>query len=66
MRFYSDDPVRDFDRWDAEMERNRMRHRRGRCIHCDEDIYEGEPHYDIDGDLLHEDCLWGWAQEYKR
>lgn len=66
MRYYSDDPVRDFDRWDADQERSRMRHRRGKCIHCGEDVYDYDDHYDIDGDLIHEDCLSGWAEQYRR
>ena len=66
MRFYSDNPVRDFSRWDAEQERKRERHCRGACTHCGEDIYDWEDYYDIDGTLLHDDCLIDWAAQYKK
>ena len=66
MRYYSENPVEDFNRWDADMEQSRMRRRRGKCMVCVEDIDEGEPHYDIEGDLIHIDCLEAWAEEYKR
>lgn len=63
--FYTDDPATDFDRWDADQERKRERHVRGRCTHCGEDVYDWEDYYDIEGDLLHEDCLVSWAEQYK-
>lgn len=63
---WTDDPVRDFDRWDAMMERQRESCCRGRCTHCGEDVYDYEDHYDIDGDLFHEECLLDWAQQYRR
>ena len=53
MFFYTDDPVADFDRWDAEQHRRLKR--RPRCAHCDEYI---QSHYDrIDADTLCPDCL---------
>ena len=38
----------------------------GNCEHCSDVIYDDEDYYDIDGVLLHEDCLKDWADEYKR
>ena len=64
--FYSDDPVRDADRYDMEMHRQRERCRRGSCACCGEAIYGYEDYYDIDGILLHEDCLTDWAYQYKK
>ena len=65
-RYYSDDPVRDFDRWDADQERRRERCHRGRCTHCGEDVYEYDDYYDIEGDLVHSECLVDWAEQYRR
>ena len=64
--FYTDDPVRDFERYDAHQEERRRRRRRGTCSHCGEDVYDYEDYYDIDGELLHDDCLRGWAEQYKK
>lgn len=63
---WTDDPVADFKRWDGEMHRRQERCRRGRCLHCGEDIYDYEDYYDVDGILLHEDCLFDWAAQYKK
>lgn len=37
----------------------------GICEACREEIHAGEDYYDIEGDLLHEDCLLDWAWKYK-
>ncbi len=29
----------------------------GRCDYCGGEIYEGEDVYEIDGDIIHEECL---------
>lgn len=63
--YQSDDPGRDVERWEAHSERRRARRYRGKCAHCGEPIYGGEPHYDIDGELVHEECLFDWAESYK-
>ncbi len=63
---WTDDPVADFNRYDMEMERKRERHYKGECIHCREAVYDYDDHYDMEGDLLHEDCLYGWAEQYKK
>ena len=36
----------------------------GRCAACKCSILASEDHYDIDGDLLHEDCLTDWAKPH--
>lgn len=66
MRFYSDDPVRDAERYDEYLEGRRERHCRGECIHCGEAVYDYDDHYDIEGDVLHQECLTGWAEQYRR
>lgn len=38
----------------------------GICESCREEIHAGEDYYDINSDLLHEDCLLDWARKYKR
>ena len=64
--FYSDNPVRDAERWLAYQDKQAEAHRVGRCAHCGDDIFGYEEYYDFDGDLVHEDCLHGWAQNYKK
>lgn len=66
MSMWTDDPVRDFHRHEAEQEERRSRRRVGRCLHCRETVYDYEDYYDIEGDLLHEDCLMDWAAQYKK
>lgn len=36
----------------------------GYCVHCGGEIYDGETVYNIDGDLIHEDCLHDFAKDY--
>ena len=38
----------------------------GICESCREEIRADETYYDIEGDLLHEDCLLDWAWKYRR
>ena len=33
------------------------------CDQCGGEIYVGEEYYDIDGDLIHEDCLCDYARD---
>ncbi len=51
--YRSDDPIADFDRYDAEQQRslNRLPH----CDDCGEPIYEC--YYKIDGGIVCEECL---------
>ena len=52
--FYSDDPVRDFERHDAEQERRLSM--LPVCDYCDEAIQD-EQYYEINGDCVCEECL---------
>lgn len=65
MPFRSDDPARDFDRWDWEQERSRERHYLYKCAQCSEPVYDYEEYYDFDGDKVHEDCMLAWVEQYK-
>lgn len=38
----------------------------GICESCRKEIHAREYYYDIEGDLLHEDCLLDWAWKYRR
>ena len=40
-------------------------HKIGTCAGCGGDIYDDESCYDIDGELVHEDCLDRWAEQYR-
>lgn len=63
--FYSDDPVADFDRWDAEQ--NRWLERRPKCEHCHEHIQE-ERLMNVEGSLYHTKCavevFSEWTEEH--
>ncbi len=51
---YTDNPVADFDRYDAEQAEaeEKLPH----CAYCGEPIYD-EYYYEIDGDIVCKDCL---------
>lgn len=36
-----------------------------KCAQCGEDIYADEDRYEIDGEIIHEDCLRDWAEKYR-
>lgn len=36
----------------------------GYCAECDEEIVEGESHYNFYGELVHYECLREWAERY--
>ena len=38
----------------------------GICESCRGEIRADETYYDIEGDLLHEECLLDWACKYRR
>ena len=52
--FRSDDPGRDFDRWDAEQ--SKKLERLPKCGICGEPI-QSEHYYEINGDNVCPDCL---------
>lgn len=36
----------------------------GYCACCGDEIYEGDDVYEIDGDLIHDDCLREYAEKF--
>lgn len=63
---WTDEPAWDAEEYDRELEYRRERRRVGRCVCCYEPIYDIEGYYDINGELLHDDCLHEWAAQYKK
>lgn len=37
----------------------------GHCVTCKEPIYGPDDYYEIDGDLIHDDCLTDWAKQFR-
>lgn len=66
MSFYSDDPVADFNQWDAEQNRRQQEHRIGRCAQCGEDIHDYDDYYDFDGTIVHDDCVLDYIAQFKK
>lgn len=62
---WTDNPVADFDTWDRRQNAEQEWHRKGKCAHCGEDIYDYSDHYDFDGVLVCDDCLIDWARNFK-
>lgn len=65
MSYFSDDPGRDFDRWDEDMERGQRRHFVDNCPQCGEPVYDYEEHYDFDGYKVHDDCMLAYVEQFK-
>ena len=61
--FYTDDPVSDFERHDAQQEK--WLQSRPVCEVCGDHIQD-EHLYDIDGDLVCEECLAEYMKEHYR
>ena len=58
--FMSDDPLRDYDRYEAEQEKrlSKLPH----CADCDEPIQDETAYY-INGEWICEDCMDTYRQE---
>ena len=37
----------------------------GKCDGCGDEIHSDEDYFDINGELIHEDCLYSWAERYR-
>lgn len=63
--FYSDDPIRDFERWDEAQ--NKWLESRPKCAHCDHEIQD-ERLMPIEGELYHIKCaieaFSEWTEEH--
>lgn len=64
--FYSDNPIADFERHDAEQQR--MLDRLPKCSECGEPI-QSEVCYEINGELICEECLENnhkkWVEDFR-
>lgn len=58
--YYSDDPVRDYDRYCAEQERAIAR--LPICVDCDEPIQDEDAYY-INGEWICLDCMDSYRRE---
>lgn len=61
MMHYTDDPVRDAERYQMDLERENP----PKVILCDEcgiDIYPGQKYYNIDGNKFCKDCIELFAE----
>ena len=58
---FTDDPIRDFEKHDAEQER--WLQSRPVCSECGEHIQD-EDLFDIDGDLVCEECLSDYMKKH--
>lgn len=56
-RYYTDDPERDFDRWDMEQERRRARLPYCEDRKCRKRVIDDEVYYDIGNEILCEECM---------
>lgn len=65
MSYYSGDPLRDFDNWDAQQ--NKQLERLPKCAHCGHEIQD-ERLLNVHGELFHIACadeaFGDWASEY--
>ena len=63
--YRSDDPVADFERWNADQEKELSR--LPKCIDCGEPIQD-DYLFDINGDLFCEECMKAnfkrWTEDY--
>lgn len=58
--FRSDNPIRDFERYDAEQQRKLDR--LPKCAYCSEPIQD-ERCYNINGNFVHSDCGYDYLNE---
>ena len=61
MILWTDNPERDAARYYEENKPKKI----GVCEQCSDPIYEGDDHYDIDGDMVHWDCLTDYMDKYR-
>lgn len=64
--YWTDDPVRDAARYDAEQDRKLAECCIGKCTQCGAVLYSFDDYYDVDGTLICDDCLYDWAAQYKK
>ena len=60
--FYTDDPIRDFERHDAELQRKIDRS--PKCEHCGEHVYGEDYYYEINDDVVCFYCLRDYCEKH--
>ena len=58
--FFTDDPVADFDRWDAEQNKQLERH--PRCADCDNHVQD-DHYYLINDEVICPACIEAYRRE---
>ena len=56
-----DDPIAD-----AHDHANRDMPSRGRCTVCNKDIYTWETYYQIEDELIHDECIYDWIGQFRK
>lgn len=59
---WTSDPVRDarvYEEWTRPKSI-------GVCEQCSDLIFDFEDYYEINGNMVHEDCLTDWAEQFKK
>lgn len=62
---FTDNPVRDAERYAYLQDKHAELCRIGECAHCGEELHDYDEHYDFDGILVCDECLIDWAKNYK-
>ena len=48
-------------RWQREVEEHGL----GACAHCGDPVLDYEEYYEINGELIHGDCILDWLEKFK-
>lgn len=62
----TDDPVRDAERYAEHLEEISRTMEHLTCIYCGRPIYPGDGFYELEGNVVCEDCLLDYAQRLKK
>ena len=57
-----------YDLWEdheAKLEREAREHVIGYCAVCDEAVYDDSDYFDVNGELVHFECLGEWAEQFR-
>lgn len=50
---------------ESRREQSRKEHVVGVCANCGEEVLSYEEHYNINGDLVHGDCVMVWLEQFR-
>lgn len=59
---WTSDPVKDARAYEENTRTKPI----GICEQCSDLIYDCDEYYEICGDMIHEDCLTDWAEQFKK